>query len=471
MDRAIPGRPEPLDLPAELPAGEGSAVRVLAAREASAAGVRQAFVFRTHDVVGLTALLAPGDGRGWRALDALWSDACPIPGADVEPLGAVRLYRGLTGRSARLPGAADRLTAAVRRGAPTEPAAAWSAPHAVPSHPFVLWEQLGAAGSRLRYARRMVILAGARHEPELDDWTWTSGEPGLTPLGHYLLHAAKLRYEARVFTAGTGFRRIRADTEQALDDLIGLDHRSPDEIEEFLTAARRLARLRAGRQGLITALTRLRALRRTAQIAAANMTAAVGEESFLDPAGPFARDRDTARWLAEQVEDDVLYLEATDERARETGPLTDGVVQRWQQQRQQQVVLLQTSLLGAALMALTTVQALQYQLPLPAPLRASLIAALSTAALSLPTAVLRWLRGSGEEAPLSWPDIVSVSLFGACLSWFGTAAGVYAASHRALSLPAVLAAALPAGAATCCGAYLVLRRRRARLREDAPPHG
>ncbi|MCQ4082305.1 BN6_48550 family protein [Streptomyces sp. RB6PN25] len=320
MERAIPGRLEPLELPAALPPGRGSTVRVLAAREAPGAGVRQAFVFRSHDVVGLTALLAPSDGRGWRELEAIWDRHCPAPGDDVVPLGGVRLYRALGGSRSLRGGGARRLTADLRGSAPPHPAgtrAGWSGPCAAAHDGILLWEQRIGPEARLQGDRRLVVVGHRSSEARLDGWTWIEGEPGLTALGRYLLHAAKLRYEARVYAAGAGFRGLRAEAEEVLDDLMRLHSRPPERIEEFLAAARGLARLQAGGEGLITAATRLRALRRTAEIAAANMTAAVGEEWFRDPAGPFAQDRRTAQWLTAQLDDDVLYLQATSDRARD----------------------------------------------------------------------------------------------------------------------------------------------------------
>jgi len=154
--------------------------------------------------------------------------------------------------------------------------------------------------------RRVVVLAPAARAAELSAWTFSQGDPAMPPLARYLMHAAKLRYQARVRGDGGQLKELidRADGHVA-QVRAALERESTD-----VTA---LARLRRDEADLTSALRDVRAMRRTVEIAVGNMTDALAE--------PFPGDRRLAEWLGSQLGDDAEYLETTREVAREFGRL------------------------------------------------------------------------------------------------------------------------------------------------------
>ncbi len=65
-----------------------------------------------------------------------------------------------------------------------------------------------------------------------------------------------------------------------------------------------------------------------------------------------------AGWRSESLDDDATYLEAAQERTRQVGVLTDQLVQRGQQRRQERFNLGLTGVIGAILRSLAAIQSL-----------------------------------------------------------------------------------------------------------------
>jgi hypothetical protein len=175
-----------------------------------------------------------------------------------------------------------------------------------------------------------------------------------------------------------------------------------------------------------------------------------------------------ADWFAQQLDDDVLYLEAARERTRDITAVTATVVQHRLQQRQEagrrrqeRFNLLQTAIIGAVIVALTAVQALGYQIPLPGPVKPPVIATLGAIALLLASIVVRLALSSGRQ-PLAWLSYTAAGLTVAALTWLAVAWVSCDALHK-LAVPATTSVLAAFGFAVGVGAaYAVSTRRSGR---------
>jgi len=429
----------------------------------------------------------PSAGISWHQLDQRWSAAA----WDTPPeavLGEARLYLALLGcdhdtRAAdgsgrgSAPGrsesrnivrsAAQTMCAAM----PASPAARewWWRRATATRQGFALWEASSPEDSRRE--RRIAVIAAEERETAVSEWVWTRGDAVLPPFGRYLLHAAKIRYELRVHASGQEVRKLRDQADTRCNELLGLLARkdkpgsAPDSEDSLIVASTRLVAVQAGSAGLIQAATGLREMRRTVQIATANMAAALG--SGAAEVGPLADDRRLADWFAQQLDDDALYLEAARERIRDVAAVTATVVQDRLQRRQEDARrrqerfnLLQTAIIGAVIVGLTAVQALGYQLPLPGPVKPPVIAALGAIALLLASIVVRLTLSSGRQ-PLAWLSYTAAGLTVAALTWLAVAWVSRDALHK-LAAPATTGILAAIGFALGLGAAYAAATRRPR---------
>lgn len=119
-------------------------------------------------------------------------------------------------------------------------------------------------------------------------------------------------------------------------------------------------------------------MKRTVEIARANIDAAIDIPSpGLDYGQVFTATEEISGWLLDRLNDSEVYLEATMLGADYISTVISAATEERRQHYQQQLTLLQTSVIGAAIMALTVVQALQYHLPVPGPLQAPAIATIA----------------------------------------------------------------------------------------------
>ena len=217
-------------------------------------------------------------------------------------------------------------------------------------------------------------MAPSRRWARADAWGWSRGDAGLPPSALYFLHAAKMRYQLRVYDRWPGLPDLQSRTEAAVSGAMGIlsgDVRTPGARAEHLRtsdsmfAARgMLSVLVTDSAGLIASRSRLREMRATVDIAAANMAAVLKTWTpATKTAGLFADDRDVADWFSHRLDDDQVYLDAVCDRAQEAASALNFVIENALQERkeelqrreeavqrrQDRVNLRQTAILGAVL--------------------------------------------------------------------------------------------------------------------------
>lgn len=427
---AVLGMTEPIaitGLPVEPEAGwDGSAGSsgVVAARTRPGSGVQQAVLRREHDTFCLAVMRepAPDDGASWAELDRQWSRAIDEQAMGQPPTGVIGVARLFLARLVdpavtSTPDAA--LTEAVRARCPAHAnAGTWWQRGVGVGEGFAVWE--ASARDDGRVERRIVVVAAANCDAELSAWTWTRGDQEMTPFARYLLHTAKLRYQLRVWRDGQGFRPLRRETDHTVGTLLGMVVTSAQRMRslsqaELLNASAQLVSLQARELGLVQRSSSLREMRRTVDIAASNAMALTGGAQVE---GLFAADRALAGWFAQQLDDDTTYLEAARERAKEIGGLTDQLVQRGRQQRQERFNLGLTGIIGAIGISLATIQSLNYTVPLPGSVKPAVVATLGALTLFVFLVVLRLTVPDRR-----WSLALAQTGFGlitAALTWVGS---------------------------------------------------
>ncbi|GAA1616101.1 CATRA conflict system CASPASE/TPR repeat-associated protein [Actinoplanes couchii] len=283
MTRRIDGT----GLATELPAEPGSAPEGALAGLQDPAVDFQAVVRREHDMLNFSLVMAqprrmrlgaatpPGwfeYARWWRKLTAGGLGAF-LGG------GTVFLAKGPADVRDELPPAED------------DADEWWTRPLAV--NDLALWE---ATAGGARAFRRLVVLGLPAEDARLSRFTWSAGDVALPPLGRYLMHAARLRYQARVRGDGEQIRALRDRATARLNRAAAGDHDLAGDLAEVA--------------GTLQALTWMQL---SVEASAQNMA------SVLPAPLPSDRALATAvtRWLA----DDVYYLRTVQDRARLLAPV------------------------------------------------------------------------------------------------------------------------------------------------------
>lgn len=318
MTESIPGIAAPA-----LPPNSHAVPRagVISAAQKGPDGSRQAVLRRVHDVLNLSVALAqpPGSARpmGWAEQGQLWSQAS-APGIDAA-LGEARLYlarvrMGGTGAVAAttalgqslesfLPYREDRAREWWRRGTTT-------------STGYALWDLGPGDTDRVR---EIVVIAAADREHELSAWAWSDGTTDLPLFARYLMHMAKLRYEACLLdTWENGYRD--GDLGEMLAELNATLTPDVDDPGRADVLRSRLSRLGDQENRLKDLGADLERMRHTVDIGRDNLRAAAGPDAGQDTPGLFAADQALGRWLTQQLDDHLGYLRidiAQTGRARE----------------------------------------------------------------------------------------------------------------------------------------------------------
>lgn len=271
----------------------------------------------------------------------------------------------------------------------------------------------------------------------------------------YQVHAAKLRYEERVHALRKSeLDAATEEVERAIDDVLKA-HRDLDETSTASLAAadQRLLEAQADSAGLVIQLSYLRALQRTIDIAKHNLALIAPGDYTGAPETMVDRDRALASRLSEQIDHDIGYGEAVQERAQHATGLSSLRLQQAEQRLQagrSRLVLYQTALLSALLTGIGAIATFDLTLDVAEPLRLPLLASLVTLLLAAPVVAVSWHDGF---RPL---DRVVIALLGASLSWLAIAVAWPDAPWLAV------VAAMTAGV----GVSQLLASRRAR-REDS----
>ncbi|MGW1619565.1 CATRA conflict system CASPASE/TPR repeat-associated protein [Streptomyces sp. NPDC002172] len=329
MDQPIAGT----GLPTTLPPGPRTLVpgKPAAAQEHPTADF-QAVVRREHDMVNLSVALAAPLGAasrrlrigsasppGWVEFDRWWA-GLTADGTEAV-LGETRVYQAKSVGTDVPP--LDLAAAEVRRALPDgDNAPYWWQRGWTTEQGFAVWElSPDDTGPR----RRIVVLAPQDQDAELSAWTWSRGQPDMPPLCRYSMHAAKLRYQARVRDDGDVIGTLIRQVVERTDQLPELSHRRPAD------ASAELGALRDDEARLALVHADVRDMLHTVRIAVDNMAKA---QSAL-----FPTDRELAEWLPRQLGNDADYLTSARQRAEDlrrllgpaadaAGPATDGGTRR-----------------------------------------------------------------------------------------------------------------------------------------------
>ncbi|XRQ08750.1 CATRA conflict system CASPASE/TPR repeat-associated protein [Actinomadura welshii] len=463
MTEAVPRTGLPREFPAEplapVPTGPVAAIR----SDPAHGGLRQALLTRDHDAWILSVSLDadPADGPdGWKALHRTWlSTVGAAPGAVLDDLlGAVYVHWAATDT------ASARLRESVRRAAPDVPAApGWHEQGEETPDGWTLWEISPRVDTRAE--RHFAAVAPAGRKAALRQSVWMVGGPAPAPLVRYLLHAARMRYQLRVWEDGHGFGRLRERSEETLEYVLPLVT-GPADDDRLAEADRRLTLLQADEAGLAEVLAGLRTMRRNVQVAAANMAAWAGTAGdAAHPHGPFHDDRSLADWFDRHLEDDEAYLTVTRDRVHEVGAIADRLLRRRLHEREEagrrrheMFTLLQTAVVSTLLMALAAIQSLGYKVPVPGPVKPPVVLLLGAIVLGTSAIGARLaLPGHGRAAALL--ENTGIGLAAASLLWLLLAA-LSPPLLGELAAPAVTWAT--AGAGFVIGTVLATRLRRGR---------
>jgi class 3 adenylate cyclase len=314
------GTTEPIantGLPTELPRDPHQTLsnRALAAQEDRTADY-QAIVRREHDVVNFSMVFAaPLDTQSrrlrigsvsppsWIEFDRWWTELAA--GGTDALLGVVRVCQAKSIDPVSEP--LDVLAHEVRAVLPNkdhEPY--WWQRGRIGHHGFAVWE---TSADDDRPDRQIVAIAREGQDSQLSAWTYSQGDVAMPPFARYLMHAAKLRYQARVRGDGQQIKGIRQRVNDRVTQLRSMLE-VPSGHPDVVVGLRGLALDEAE---LIMTATDVREMQRTVRIAIDNMKAAL--------ANPLSADQALADWITRQLEDDAEYLDTARQRAEQISQL------------------------------------------------------------------------------------------------------------------------------------------------------
>jgi predicted nucleotide-binding protein len=297
----------------------------LAARQQPGA-MGQAVLRLHHDVLNLSVGMAPaettsaqdGDWPWWRNLDYQWNLLTGQQTAGL--LGEARLFLAEVDAEAPVRRADPALYAMLSPLLPqasgpggqhsgSRPAAA-GIPAGVPfPDGFAVWETDAHIDDRA--TRQLLIAIAPEADPAASAWAWSDSTTAIPPAARYLLHAAKVRYELRVWRRDSQAYHLR----ESLDTLATEMRRAGTSD----LAMRELLRRR--RMDAVSQHADLLAMRRTVEIAADNLDRSLTLSGSPIPGSMFADDRALAQWLVEWLNDEAEYLAIAIDRAAQLAAL------------------------------------------------------------------------------------------------------------------------------------------------------
>jgi predicted nucleotide-binding protein len=322
-------------LPAPDAVGQAPANGVLAFQTGHG-DARQAVLRRVHDTLNLSVALAqpapegrrprsrlrpvkPGDPRlerrlTWADYAALWARANPSQAGALLGEAQVFLARTAPGKNGAVPATPglgqelDRLLP-YREDRPH----GWWGRGTTTTAGYALWDT-GLAETTA--SREVVLVAAADRDEELSAWTWSDRTPAMPPFARYLMHAAKLRYEARLLESWHGSTPAAQATDSLVAELnaiLELEQPGQDRAGPLRSVQGQL-RTEVHRLTLLDA--DLARLEQTVSVAQRNLVAQPGCGPEVEPAGIFAADQSLARYIGGQAGSDRSYLQIELNRAK-----------------------------------------------------------------------------------------------------------------------------------------------------------
>lgn len=267
----------------------------------------QAVLRLHHDLLNLSVALAPPeasvpliaasgeeDWPWWRKFDREWRDITALHADHL--VGEARLYLARVDTRQAITAADPGLFADLSAFLPAE-AADWqqSAGVSLPGD-LALWETSTAPDERAM--RRFVLAFAPDADEAASELAWSRGDPSIPPLARYLLHAAKLRYEMRVWRRDSNARQLRDALHAMAGELARRGTPDPARAAQFRQTRINAIRLHAD----------LKDLQQTVEIAADNLGHGFDPTVTQVPGSPFADDAGLARYLLQQLDDEAGYL-------------------------------------------------------------------------------------------------------------------------------------------------------------------
>jgi hypothetical protein len=412
----------------------------------------QAVRARAGNAGCLVALTAPNDDDvSWKDLNEQWLNADhPTPGAD---LGGVRVYAALVD-SPLDDRVADSLAGLIGDAVPyAGEDRGWTRRWSRTARGFLLWEAprrpltpvAGRPPGLDVNERRLVLIGSASAERDLDNFSWSSGGQRFGQFVYYALSSVLLRHEQACYHPRfRDIRQHRRDTDAAVDKILELHREAAGRPVALVPTDEALKRLQLDLTDLVSTLAELRRVQRNVEVCIDNMRRAA-EASATDD-GPLGDDEALAKALCDRLGDDIAYLDNARERAERVTALATATVQRGLSARQQQLTLVQGSLLGAIVMILAGVQAFAPNTDvLDKALEPPLIAVLGGLALTLPGAVLRISRAVPPDVKLRGAYYFGVALLGLSAGWLLGEAAPFDRTGDRLEAPMTWTVALVTG--------------------------
>jgi nucleoside phosphorylase len=284
--------------------GEASAWQVLTWAEAD------------HGVLGVTVMMPPARGvdcsGAWTDLERTWAEAV----ADLTPedvLGEVRTFLALL---PRLPGpgsahdndATDKRVHDLVRAAIPEPSddGWWQRWDAIPfcspdgrAEDVLMWE-IGPEADGERSVRRLAAIAPARSEHQAGPFSWTNSDEMPSPLTRHLMHAARLRYQLRLFDDGKRLGQLRDELSLLVKSLSG---GVADDREQLS------ARLARAHEAAIGVRAELAATRRAIDTISADLKSALSLPVSSSGSGALDKDRHLATRFGQRLDDETTKLD------------------------------------------------------------------------------------------------------------------------------------------------------------------
>jgi nucleoside phosphorylase len=304
--RQLPEHPpeDAADLPDE------SVEEAVIAAQQSSVGDMQALLRRRHDVLNLSVAFTPNTDQlaGWREFERRWERLVDDSSAGL--LGEARVYYGKVSSAHALPLPATADMADAVRGSlppgPHEPG--WERTGVTTVDGFPVWELSPRDDSRR--LRKILVLTPENHDERLSAWVWSDGNPAMPLFARYLMHAAKMRHQARLWDRGRSLGGLRARAADIVARLRAADSRpSRDSVWDV-------------ELDVASALATLPAMKHTVEIAADNMSRTlagavpVGEGRDL-----FADDHSLSKVFPTWLDDEIEYLQLDRDLLREASSI------------------------------------------------------------------------------------------------------------------------------------------------------